>query len=126
EILNSEVALYCHLGGEGQPPEVICSWGLGPLHEHLARPREGGLVGRALGTQRAALEPLHPDHDAALIAAAGDVRLTYAAAVPVSAAPGSAGVLVAAFSTPPPDHALTLWTAESLAAMLALGVHRPE
>jgi hypothetical protein len=49
EILNSEVALYCQPGGNGQPPQVLCSFGLGPLHEQPVRPGEGGFVGRALG-----------------------------------------------------------------------------
>jgi hypothetical protein len=57
--INSEVALL-YRGGKGQPPAVISSWGLGATHEPIARPREGGLVGRALRltTRRAALEPL--------------------------------------------------------------------
>lgn len=63
EILNSEVALYCQPGGKGQPPQVLCSWGLGALREQPVRPGEGGFVGRALGIQRAALEPLHRDYE---------------------------------------------------------------
>jgi diguanylate cyclase (GGDEF)-like protein len=123
DILNSEVALYCQLDGEGQPPEVICSWGLGPLHEWLARPIEGGFVGRALGAKRAALEPLHRDDDAGLIAAGGGRELTHAVAAPVHPATGAAGTLIAAFSAAPPEHALILGATESCAAMLALGVH---
>jgi hypothetical protein len=56
-ILNSEIALCYRPGSNGQPP-VISSWGLGPPHWKIARSLEGGLVGRALRTQRAALEPL--------------------------------------------------------------------
>jgi diguanylate cyclase (GGDEF)-like protein len=123
DILNSQVALYCQLDGKGQPPEVICSWGLGPLHEWLARPLEGGFVGRALGAQRAALEPLHPDYDAGLLAATNGTQLTHAAAAPVRPATGTVGTLIAGFSAPPADLALTLGATESCAAMLALGAH---
>ena len=63
DILSSEVVIYCRLDGLGQPPEVVCSWGLGALHDQFARPREGGLVGRALGAQRAVLELLRPERD---------------------------------------------------------------
>jgi diguanylate cyclase (GGDEF)-like protein len=126
EILNSEVALYCHLDGEGQPPAVICSSGPGrPLHEQFVRSREGGFVGRALGAKRAALRPLHREHDADLINAAGGVQLTHAAAAPVRIADATAGVLIAAFSTGPQDRLLTLWAMESCAAMLSLCLHHP-
>jgi diguanylate cyclase (GGDEF)-like protein len=125
EILNSEVALYCYPVGKGHPPEVICSRGAGPLQAQLARPNPGGLVGRALRGERAALEPLRPKDDAALIGASGKVPLSHALAVPVRTARGARGALIAAFSRPPQDHALTLWTAESCAALLALGVGRP-
>lgn len=126
EILNSPVALYCHLDGPGQPPQVVCSWGLGALHDQLARPPRGGLVGRALRAQRAVLEPLHPDHEPALVRAAGDPPPEYALIAPTRPAAGAAAALVAVFSTRPSDEALTLWTAEACAAMLALGAHRPE
>ncbi len=126
DILNSEVALYCHLDGLGQPPEVVCSWGLGDLHDELARPNGGGLVGRALGAQRAVLEPLHPDDHAALIGAGGDPTLQYALIAPVRPAAGAAAALIAAFAARPSDEALTLWTAVACGAMLALGAQRPE
>jgi len=100
ELLSSEVALYCQPGGKGQPPEVLCSWGLGPLHEQPVRPGKGGFVGRALGAERAALEPLRRDYDAGLLAAAGSVRLTHAVVAPVRSAAGAAGALAAAFSAP--------------------------
>ena len=41
-----------------EPLRSIASWGLGPLHEQIARSREGGVVGRALGAKRVALGPL--------------------------------------------------------------------
>jgi diguanylate cyclase (GGDEF)-like protein len=126
DILNSEVALYLHLDGPGQPPEVVCSWGLGDLNGELARPRGGGLIGRALGAQRAILEPLNPDDHAALIGAGGDPTLQYAVSAPVRPAAGAAAALVAVFSVRPPDEALTLWTSEACGAMLALGAQRPE
>jgi diguanylate cyclase (GGDEF)-like protein len=125
QILNSEVALYCQPDGTGQSPKVICSWGMGPHHEPLARPGEGGFVGRALWAQRAALEPLDRHSDAGLLDSAGGAQLTHAVAAPVASAGGAAGTLIAAFSTPPPDRALTVWTAESCAAMVALAAHQP-
>jgi diguanylate cyclase (GGDEF)-like protein len=88
------------------------------------RPGEGGFVGRALGLERAALEPLHRDYDAGLLAAAGGVPLTHAVAAPVRSATGAGGALAAAFSAAPPDPAQTLWATEACAAMLALGVHQ--
>jgi hypothetical protein len=61
-FVNSEVALLYQQGRNGQPPTVICSWGLGAAHEQTVRLREGGFVGRALhfGAQRAALVPPYP------------------------------------------------------------------
>lgn len=126
EILNSEVALYCRLDAPGQPPEVICSWGVGTLHDQLARPREGGLVDRALGAQRAVLEPLHPDRDAWLMGSAGPASLTHGLFAPVRSVAATAAVLIAAFSARPPDEPRTVWTAEACAAVLALGAHQPE
>jgi diguanylate cyclase (GGDEF)-like protein len=126
EILNSEVALYCHAGGRGRPPEVVCSWGPGALHEQVVRPRHGGLVGRALGAQRTVFEPLDPERDAALIGVGGEPALRHALLAPARPATGSAAALIALFSVRPADEALTVWAAEACAAMLALGVHRPE
>ncbi len=125
-VLNSEVAFYCQLDGQGQPPELVCSWGLGAPQELLTRPSEGGFVGRALGAQRAALEPLHRNHDASLISAADGPHLTHAAAAPVRLATGRAGTLVVGFSVAPPEDARILWATESCAAMLALCLHQPE
>jgi diguanylate cyclase (GGDEF)-like protein len=118
-FINSEVALLCQGGGRGRPPAVISSWGLGATHEELARPREGGLVGRALPLPRAALEPLHPLLDSSLVHATRP-PLRYAAAAPVRFPTAVAGRLIAGFVTPPRDRTLTLWTAESYAALMAL------
>jgi diguanylate cyclase (GGDEF)-like protein len=126
EILNSEVALYCHLGGSGQPPEVICSWGVGALHDQVVRLREGGLVDRALGAQRTVFEALHPDRNGALIGAAADPPLPYVLIAPARPATGAASALVAVLSELPANQTLIMWTAEACAAMLALGAHRPE
>lgn len=54
------------------------------------------------------------------------MKLTHAVTVPVGSDPGSTGVLIAAFSTPPRDAVVTLWTAQACAAVLALGAHRPD
>ena len=39
-------------------PRAIALWGLGSLHERVARSHEGGVVGHALGAKRVALGPL--------------------------------------------------------------------
>jgi hypothetical protein len=44
--------------GSLTPPRAIALWGLGPLHEQIARSRERGLVGHALGAKRVARGPL--------------------------------------------------------------------
>ena len=124
EVLNSEVVLYCRQGGEGEPA-VVCSWGAGPSWEPPARLATGGFVGRALGARRAAYGPLHSDLDAPLIGA-GAGGLTHAAAAPVQLANDTAGALIAGFATPPRDSRVTLWAAESCAAMLALSIHRAD
>ncbi len=58
-FVNSEVAGYADRCRRGQPPAVVGLWGLGAAHEQVARPLEGGFVGRALysSAQRVALEP---------------------------------------------------------------------
>ncbi len=123
-FINSEVALLCRGGGRGQPPAVISSWGLGATHEEVARPREGGLVGRAPPMRRAALEPLHPLLDSSLVHATHP-PLRYAAAAPVRLPNEVAGRLIAGFVTPPRDRTRTLWTAESYAALMALCLTDP-
>ena len=62
-LLNSEVALYQQPDGKGQPLRAIAAWGLGPLHEQIARSHEGGVVGHALGAKRVAFGPLSPGRD---------------------------------------------------------------
>ncbi len=126
DILGSEVALFCRLDAEGHSAAVISSWGLGPANELQLASREGGFVDRALGAGRAVLGPLHGDHDAALVTAARGLRLTHAVAAPVGLATGTAGTLIAAFSSPPQDHRLTRWAAESCAAMVALCLHEQD
>jgi diguanylate cyclase (GGDEF)-like protein len=119
-ILSSEVALYYQPDSKGHLLPVIPSWGLGPRHEPITRPHGGGIVGRALGAQRAALEPLDHHDDSALVESARGIGLTHAVAAPVRLADRSAGVLVAGFSSPPPDTTVTLWQTESCAATLGL------
>ena len=124
-FISSEVALFYRPGGKGQPPAVISSWG-GATHEKAVRPREGGFVGRALhlGAQRAALVPLHPLLDSSLVHST-DPPLSHAAAAPVRLPMGVAGSLIAGFITPPQDCGMTLWTAESYAALIALFLQHP-
>ena len=127
-FIGSDRALYCRLGGRGQPPEVICSWAKGAVAEDLGRPRIGGFLGRALLStlERAAFEPLDPGLDAALVAPVAGLDQTYAVSAPVRLATGATGALIASFSGPPPDRDLATWAAESSAAMLGMCVYQPE
>ena len=123
-FIDSDVALCYRLGGKGKPPAVICAWGLGAAQEQVVRQGEGGFVGRALGAQRAALEPLYPLLDSSL-AFATTPRLRHAAAAPVRLPTGIAGGLIAGFVRPPQDGALALWKTESYAALIALFLQDP-
>ena len=124
-FINSDVALCYRLAGKGKPPTVICSWGLGAAQEQVARLGKGGFVGRALGAQRAALEPLYPLLDSSLTFATTP-RLRHAAAAPVRLPTGIVGGLIAGFVQLPQDAALALWKAESYAALMALFLQDPE
>ena len=73
-ILNSEVALYYQPDSKGQLLPVISSWGLGPRHERVTRSHAGGVVGRALGAKRAALEPLDHDHQIVVVDSVREIR----------------------------------------------------
>jgi len=58
-FINSEIALLCGWQGAANRGDLLV--GSGGTHEEIARPLEGGFVGRALHrlpTQRAAFEPL--------------------------------------------------------------------
>ena len=93
-LINSEVALLCRGGGRRQAPAVISSWGLGATHQEAHPLLDSGLV-----------HATHPP-------------LRYAA--PVRLPNAVAGRLIAGFVAPPRDRRLTLWTAESYAALMAL------
>jgi hypothetical protein len=88
------VAARCVLMPSARPsnrsiaPRAIALWGLGRLHEQIARSREGGLVGHALGAKRVALGQLsrgryglrsEPPHDGAGIPASGFATIDLAA-----------------------------------------------
>lgn len=119
-ILSSQVALYYQPDSKGQLLPVIFSWGVGPRHERTTRSHSGGIVGRALGAQRAALEPLDHDHESALVESARGIGLIHAVAAPVPVADRTAGVQAAGFSSLPPDRTITTWQTESCAAALGL------
>jgi hypothetical protein len=58
-FINSEIALLCGWQGAANRGDLLV--GSGGTHEEIARPLEGGFVGRALHRlppQRAAFEPL--------------------------------------------------------------------
>ena len=120
-FIDSDVALLYEVGSSGQPPTVSCAWGLGGPPRHIARPLQGGLVGRALEqpAQRAALGALDPVLDSSLIQAS-DPPLVYAVAANVRAASGAQGVLIAGFAARPREGSRMVWSAESYAAVIAL------
>jgi diguanylate cyclase (GGDEF)-like protein len=123
-FIRSEVSLLCQPGNDGQQPAVIAYSGPAKAHEELKRQREGGLVARRLPLPCAVLEPLHPRLDSGLVRATHP-PLSYAAAAPVRLPNAPAGRLIAGFVTPPRDRAVTLWTAESYAALIALHLTDP-
>ena len=120
-FVDSDVALLYQVEGPGQTPTVSCSWGLGGPPQHIARPVEGGVVGRALErpARRAALGPLDPMFDSSLIALS-EPPLQFAVTANVRSASGAHGVLIAGFVTRPRGGARMLWSAESYAAVIAL------
>jgi hypothetical protein len=117
--VQSEVALLYGLNGDGEAATLISSWGLGTTRQPEP-PFQAGLVGGALVSGRAALGPLDSVHDAPLIMAPADGRLTHAGTAPVRFAGGIAGALIAGFTAEPRDRAWTAWALESYAALLAL------
>ncbi len=124
-FINSEVALLYQTGSERERPAVISSWGLGATHDEVARPDAGGFVGRALlRAQRVALGPLDPLLDSSLMQARHP-PITHAVAVPIRLATEVGGHLVAGFAAAPRDPTLTVWSAESFAALIALCLHDP-
>jgi diguanylate cyclase (GGDEF)-like protein len=120
-FVDSDVALLYRVEGPGRAPTVSCSWGLGGAPRHIARPLEGGLVGRALEhpAQRATLDLLDPALDASLIQA-GDPPLVYAVTADVRLESGAHGLLIAGFASRPSWSPRVLWSAESYAAVIAL------
>ncbi len=124
-FIRSDVALLCQPGNNGRPPAVIAYSGPAKAYEELKRQREGGLVARALHLPCAVIEPLHTRLDSSLVHATHP-PLSYAAAAPVRLPNAPAGRLIAGFVTPPRDRALTLWTAESYAGLVALHLTDPQ
>jgi len=127
-FIGGDRALYCRLGGERQPLEVVCSWEKGAVGEELGRPRIGGFLGRALLTtgQRATCEALDPGLDRALATEIAGLHQTYAVSAPVRLATGASGALISSFSHVPRDRELAIWAAESSAAMLGMCVYQPD
>jgi hypothetical protein len=65
--INSDIALLCHPGGQGQPPVLACPQALGAGRGLAARPHEGGFVDRALGAPRAVFGSRYPVLDRRLV-----------------------------------------------------------
>jgi diguanylate cyclase (GGDEF)-like protein len=132
QMLNSEVALLCQLDRHHKP-RIISSWGIeeaserivGPRH-YVRRGRRGGFISRALAHGHPALERLDPARDRGLIEATDGPRpLSHAAATPVRVPGRLRAGLIAGFSTHPRDLSLTLATAGSYAALMALCLQYP-
>ena len=135
DTIACEVALLFRPDRRGRP-QIVCTFGIdepdgaaGPRRigalRRGGRGNEAGFVGRALTYERAIVEPLDPDLDADLIAASTRAPLTQALAAPVRGPGDIWGALVAGFTAPPPEQAMTLWTAEAYAAMAAVVVEHP-
>jgi diguanylate cyclase (GGDEF)-like protein len=133
--IGCEVAMLCEPDRTGRP-QIVSSFGTGESAELApprraggsrrgARERADGFLARVLTHERAVLEVLDPDLDSALLTAYPRTTLTRALAAPVRGPADIGGALVAAFAAPPPDLALTLWAAESYAAITALVRRHP-
>jgi len=133
--IGCEVAMLCEPDRTGRP-QIVSSFGMDESAEmapprraggsrRSARERADGFIGRALTHERAVLEVLDPNLDSGLLMAYPSAPLTRALAAPVRGPADIGGALVAAFAAPPTDLALTLWTAESYAAMTALVRRHP-
>jgi diguanylate cyclase (GGDEF)-like protein len=132
QMLDCEVALLCQ-SDRGRKPRIISCWGIEGALEPIVGPRRrvrrgrrGSFISRALAHGRPALERLDPDRDRGLIAATGGrPSLSHAAATPVRVSGPLVVGLIAGFSTYPQDFSLTLATAESYAALMALCLQHP-
>ena len=120
----------------GGAPRLVCSFGTDesmrrPAPRRIEGARRGGrergegFVGRALTHERATVEPLLPDLDAALIAAGPSAPLTHALAAPARGPGDLGGALIAGFIAEPRELPLTLWTAEAYAAMTGIVLENP-
>jgi diguanylate cyclase (GGDEF)-like protein len=124
--LDAEIVVIFGSRDVGQPANAISRWGVRPSSQPLALPRDEGLVGRMLESGQSVVGPLDPTLDRTLMEAAGGLRLTHCAAVPVGSPSGLRGALCAGFSrTPPGEPTTTLWVAESYARLVALCLHDP-
>ena len=124
-IINSKVALLCHLDGKRRPPVVVSSWGLRASPESAARAHRGGFVDLALRAKHTVLGPIYPLLDWGLVHA-NEPPLCHAVAAQVRAENGVRGVLIGGFSTEPADSAWTMWATESHAALFALYLNGPD
>ena len=124
--LDAEIVILFGSGEVGLPSETISSWGVRAPSGRLALPRNEGLVGHALESERAVVGPLDPAVDKTLAEAAAGRPLTHAAVIPVGSASGVLGVLCVGFSSAPPgERRVTLWVADSYARLVALCLHDP-
>ncbi|HEY3946723.1 MAG TPA: GGDEF domain-containing protein [Solirubrobacteraceae bacterium] len=134
--IGCEVALLCEPDLAGRP-QIVCAFGTDGSSSIAQRRRNGaldqdkrgasrGFVGRALTHERATVELLDPELDAALVTACPHTLLTQALAAPVWGPGDIGGALVAGFAAAPADLGLTMWAAESYAAMAALVRWHPD
>jgi diguanylate cyclase (GGDEF)-like protein len=125
--LGAEIALLVVPDLARENVEVLAAWGPAASVDGLpSTPLADGFVGRALGFERAAVEPIDAN-DSILGTTEPTSRARHAAGAPVRPHDGPAGVLCAAFPpNPSRDVAKTLWLAESYAQLAALFLQDPD
>jgi diguanylate cyclase (GGDEF)-like protein len=84
-----------------------------------------GFVGRALQSERAAVEAIDPQSQPVLGPLVDGGRLTHAIGAPVRPPHGPDGALCAGFSARPAGGSSALWVVESYARLAALCLHDP-
>jgi diguanylate cyclase (GGDEF)-like protein len=119
--LGAEIALLAVDDQARENVEVLATWGAAASPDDLPPSLlADGFVGRALGFERAAVEPIDTVHSG-LEAAATKAGVRYAVGAPVEPLDGPSAVLCAAFQPDPSrDFAEMLWLAESYARLAAL------
>jgi diguanylate cyclase (GGDEF)-like protein len=125
--LRAEIAVLA-VADQAEPDvEVLASWGATASTDGLPAPMlADGFVGRALGFERAAVEPI-PEPVREIGASTPGPPFTHVVGAPVRPPGGPAGTLCAALSSSPGEELdMTLWRVESYARLASLCLSDPE